>query len=141
VQIFGIPSPVSKKWEFFLICNDIATVIIYVVCSVYRNAALQLSGALIPKLVGQKKIQDEELTLGSSVSVEEFFGHFPELADFMLTSMQKAANCHPSQSLQQHADLIPMLSLGSEIFISVSLAQTIAQYRASFLQLIYMFES
>jgi hypothetical protein len=118
------------------------SVIIYVVSSVYRNASLQLSGALIPKLVGQKKIKDEELTLGSSASVEEFFSHFPELTDFMLTSMQKAANCHPSQALQQHADLIPMLSLlakvsvCSEIFISVSLAETVAQYRASFLQLI-----
>ncbi|XP_033607441.1 uncharacterized protein LOC111864554 isoform X3 [Cryptotermes secundus] len=107
-----------------------------------RNAALQLSGALIPKLVGQKKVQDEELTLGSSVSVEEFFSHFPELTEFMLTAMKKAAKCHPSQALQKHADLIPMLSLlakvsvGSEIFISESLAETIAQYRALFLKLI-----
>lgn len=111
-------------------------------CSfVYRNAALQLSGALIPKLVGQKKIQDEELTLGSGVSVEEFFSHFPELADFMLVSLQEAANCHPSQALKQHADLIPMLSLlakvavGIEIFISVPLVEMIAQYRVCFLQL------
>jgi hypothetical protein len=115
---------------------------IHIPPSVYRNAALQLSGALITKLAGQKKIQDEELTLGSGVSVEEFFSHFPELTDFMLVSLQEAANCHPSQALKQHADLIPMLSLlakvavGIEIFISVSLVETIAQYRVCFLKLI-----
>lgn len=120
----------------------ITTAVICFLSSVYRNAALQLSGALIPKLVGQKKIQDEELTLGSGVSVEEFFSHFPELTDFMLVSLQQAANCCPSQTLKQHADLIPMLSLlakvtvGIEIFISVPLVEMIAQYRVCFLQLI-----
>lgn len=115
---------------------------IYIVSFLYRNAALQLSGALIPKLVGQKKIQDEELTLGSSVSVEEFFSHFPDLTNFMLVSLQKAANCHPSQALQQHADLIPMLSLlakvavGIEVFISGSLVETIVHYRVCFVQLL-----
>ena len=101
-----------------------------------------MSGALIPKLVGQKKIQDEEVTLGSGVSVEELFSHFPELTEFMLVSLQKAAQCHHSQALQQHADLIPMLSVlakvavGTEIFISASLVETVAQYRVAFLQLI-----
>ena len=101
-----------------------------------------MSGALIPKLVGQKKIQDEEVTLGSGVSVEELFSHFPELTKFMLVSLQKAAKCHHSQALQQHADLIPMLSVlakvavGTEIFISSSVVETVAQYRVSFLQLI-----
>lgn len=101
-----------------------------------------MSGALIPKLVGQKKIQDEEVTLGSGVSVEELFSHFPELTEFMLVSLQKAAKCHHSQALQQHADLIPMLSVlakvavGTEIFMSASLVETVAQYRVSFLQLI-----
>jgi len=101
-----------------------------------------LSGALIPKLVGQKKIQDEEVTLGSGVSVEEIFSHFPELTEFMLVSLQKAAKCHNSQALQQHADLIPMLSVlakvavGTEIFMSASLVETVAQYRVCFLWLI-----
>ena len=101
-----------------------------------------MSGALIPKLVGQKKIQDEEVTLGSGVSVEELLSHFPELTEFMLVSLQKAAKCHHSQALQQHADLIPMLSVlakvavGTEIFMSASLVEMVAQYRVSFLQLI-----
>jgi len=100
-----------------------------------------LSGALIPKLVGQKKIQDEEVTLGSGVSVEELFNHFPELTEFMLVSLQKAAKCHQSQALQQHADLIPMLSVlakvavGTEIFMSASLVETVGQYRVCFLHL------
>lgn len=120
----------------------ITTTVMHIVSSVYRNAALQLSGALIPKLIGQKKIQDEEITLASGVSVEELFSHFPELTEFMLVSLQKAVKCHPSQALQQHADLIPMLSLlakvavGAEIFISAPLVESIAQYRVSFLQLI-----
>jgi len=82
------------------------------------------------------------VTLGSGVSVEELFSHFPELTEFMLVSLQKAAKCHHSQALQQHADLIPMLSLlakvavGTEMFMSASLVETVAQYRASFLQLI-----
>lgn len=119
----------------------ITIAVIFIAPSVYRNAALQLSGALIPKLVGQKKIQDEELTVGSGVSVEELLGHFRELADFMLVSLQEAANCHPSQALKEHANLIPMLSLlakvsvGIEIFIGVPLLEMIAQYRVCFLQL------
>lgn len=92
--------------------------------------------------MGQKKIQDEEVTLGSGVSVEELFIHFPELTEFMLVSLQKAAKCHHSQALQQHADLIPMLSVlakvavGTEIFMSASLVETVAHYRVCFLQLI-----
>lgn len=120
----------------------ITVAVMCVVSSGCRNAALQLSGALISKLAGQKKIQDEEMTSGGGVSVEELFSHFPELNQFMLVLLQKAANCHPSQALEHHADLIPMLSLlatvavGTEIFISASLVDTIAQYRVYFLQLI-----
>jgi len=141
--------PVTQKCQILscdtLVTNEryiIITAIPYIVSFVYRNAALQLSGALIPKLVGQKKIQDEEVTLGSGVSVEELFSHFPELTEFMLGSLQKAAKCHHSQALQQHADLIPMLSVlakvavGTEIFTSASLVETVAQYRVSFLHLI-----
>ncbi|XP_069686859.1 uncharacterized protein [Periplaneta americana] len=106
-----------------------------------RNAALQLSGALIPKLVGQKKAQDEEGAVGSDISLEEFFNHFPDLTEFILKSLQKATQCQKSQILQQHTDLVPMLSLLAKVavgviaFMNVHLIEKIAQYRVCFLQL------
>ncbi|KAJ9594155.1 hypothetical protein L9F63_014411, partial [Diploptera punctata] len=107
-----------------------------------RNAALQLSGNLIPKLVGQKKVQDEEITLGSNISVESFFSHFPDFTDYIITSLQKAVNCDQSIILQQHSDVIPMLSLLAKVtvsieeFITIPLSEKIHQCCECFLKLL-----
>ena len=100
--------------------------------SVPRNAALQLSGTLIPKLVGQKKTADEE---ASRMSVEAFFSHFPELTGFILSCLQEVTRAH-------HMDLIPVLCLlsklscGVTILIDSSVMQKVYECRNCLLQLL-----
>ncbi|XP_071535152.1 tRNA (32-2'-O)-methyltransferase regulator THADA-like isoform X2 [Panulirus ornatus] len=48
-----------------------------------RNAALQLYGAVVPRMVGQKKVQDDSSTL-NSLTAPEFLSRHPVLADFLL---------------------------------------------------------
>ncbi|CAG2056777.1 unnamed protein product [Timema podura] len=81
-----------------------------------RNAALQLFGALVPKLVGEKKNNDENMIGGNTVTVEEFFYHYPTLVELLLSKLQSVST---STDLLQHSALVPMLYLLSKLSVGV----------------------
>lgn len=74
---------------------------------IFRNAALQLYGALVPKLIGQKKSSGEDEETISTVASDEFRMHLPELWKYMLSQL-KHKN---SSNLLDHSDLVPILNV------------------------------
>ena len=73
-----------------------------------RNAALQLFGGLVPRIVGQKKIRCED-SIYNSITVDEFFTRYPTLPEFLLTKLSQNSDTlvHPS--------LVPLLVLFSRL--------------------------
>ena len=69
---------------------------------------MQLFGALVPRVVGQKKIRNED-SICNSITIDEFFTRYPALPKFLLTSLRQntAALIHPS--------VVPLLVLFSRI--------------------------
>ena len=53
----------------------------------FRNAALQLYGAVVPRMVGQKKVRDDSSTL-NSLTASEFLSRHTKLADYLLQLLQ-----------------------------------------------------
>ncbi|XP_068085815.1 uncharacterized protein [Anabrus simplex] len=106
-----------------------------------RNAALQLFGALVPKLVGEKKFQDDDLEGYGNITIEEFFSHYPKLVMFLLANL---ANCDTPlpPTLEQHSSLVPVLSLLSKLSVGGyslmedSLKQTVQSFNAHFINLL-----
>lgn len=74
----------------------------------FRNAALQLYGALIPKLIGQKKASGMEEETIATVASDEFRTHSPKLWIYIQSQLKKKDY---TDKLQFHSDLIPLLNL------------------------------
>ncbi|XP_045536916.1 uncharacterized protein LOC106710678 [Papilio machaon] len=73
-----------------------------------RNAALQLYGGLIPKLIGQKKPSGSEDEVTVTVACDEFRTHFPNLWSFILEQLKLN---NTKDILQSHSNLLPILNI------------------------------
>lgn len=83
-----------------------------------RNAALQLFGGLIPKLVGQKKQQQQkkEFTSGYHLAFEELFYHVKPLFELTKKELELAAI---DSSLQLHSKFMPILTLLCNLTVNI----------------------
>ncbi|CAK1543096.1 unnamed protein product [Leptosia nina] len=68
-----------------------------------RNASLQLYGALIPKLIGQKKASGQDEETVATVACDEFKTHSPKLWKYILDQIENIDN---ADIIQSHSDLI-----------------------------------
>ena len=84
----------------------------YVILVIERNAALQLFGGLVPRMLGQKKVRNEE-SVCNVMTINEFFARYPSLQNFLLCQMSQHTTglVHPS--------LVPLLVLFSRISLGV----------------------
>ncbi|KAM3956384.1 tRNA (32-2'-O)-methyltransferase regulator THADA-like [Aphomia sociella] len=73
-----------------------------------RNAALQLYGALIPKLIGQKKASGSEDETVSTVACDEFRTHSPNLWKHIEHSLQ---SLNQPDLVLAHSNLVPILNV------------------------------
>lgn len=78
----------------------------------FRNAALQLYGALIPKLIGQKKASGTDKETIATVGCDELRTHSPMLWKYILNQLK---NDHYSDKLQYHSNLVPILNMLANI--------------------------
>ncbi|KAI5646377.1 putative death-receptor fusion protein (DUF2428) domain-containing protein [Phthorimaea operculella] len=87
-----------------------------------RNAALQLYGALIPKLIGQKKASgcDEETV--PTVACDELRTHSPKLWKHIQRQLK---NDNYEDKIQYHSNLVPILNM---------LANVASRYRFAYIQ-------
>lgn len=74
----------------------------------YRNAALQLYGALIPKLIGQKKASGMEEETIATVASDEFRTHSPKLWAYIHSQLKNKVY---TDKIQFHSNLVPLLNL------------------------------
>ncbi|CAH2242671.1 jg8489 [Pararge aegeria aegeria] len=77
-----------------------------------RNAALQLYGALIPKLIGQKKPTGSNDEIISSIACDEFRTHSIKLWDSMIKQIK---NDNYQDIIQAHSNLVPILNTMANI--------------------------
>ncbi|XP_046384464.1 thyroid adenoma-associated protein homolog isoform X2 [Ischnura elegans] len=97
--------------------SDIALVCFKNLCSkvwAVRNAALQLFGALTPKLIGQKKDEVEDV-VGSNVTIEELHAHYPQLFEYMLQELKESVFKLSQESALTPDNLLPILTLCSRM--------------------------
>lgn len=76
-----------------------------------RNAATQLFGTLVSRMLGQNKSRHTEL---NTTTAPEFFARFPDLQATLLKHVQgvtMATSCESEGTLQLHASLFPVLSI------------------------------
>lgn len=73
-----------------------------------RNAALQLYGALIPKLIGQKKASGIEEETVATVASDEFRTHSPKLWTYIQSELETK---DLTDKVQLHSNLVPLLNL------------------------------
>ncbi|XP_050344501.1 uncharacterized protein LOC126769658 [Nymphalis io] len=73
-----------------------------------RNAALQLYGALIPKLIGQKKASGTDEKTIATVAFDEFRSHFPKLWEYIIKQIKQ--NDY-KDIIQAHSNLVPILNV------------------------------
>lgn len=117
----------------------------------YRNAALQLYGAVVPRMVGQKKVRDDSSVL-NSLTAPEFLARHPSLAQSLLKMlmepgaleeetlqnkessseseiMEKRSSCKissepgDSMSIKVSSSLVPVLSLLARLSPGTGLQQ------------------
>lgn len=81
---------------------------------VFRNAALQLFGAIVPKMVGQKNSQND---FGVRRSFEEVFLQMPALLHYIVSTFETAAVV-TSKKLTRDSDLVPLLTILMNIQVS-----------------------
>lgn len=97
-----------------------------------RNAGLQLWGALAPRILGQKKVREEEIGYGN-LDMEETGDFGNDLTSYNVVSYKEVASRHPglfklflerltlagqeSKSTMVDAALVPILSLLSRIAV------------------------
>ncbi|CAH4034653.1 unnamed protein product [Pieris brassicae] len=87
-----------------------------------RNAALQLYGALIPKLIGQKKASGLDEETVSTVACDEFRTHSPKLWDFIGNQLENT-----DDNLLSHSDLVPILNILSSVARSIKILHIIVE--------------
>ncbi|XP_026493823.2 uncharacterized protein LOC113399036 [Vanessa tameamea] len=73
-----------------------------------RNAALQLYGALIPKLIGQKKASGSDEKTIATVACDEFRSHSPKLWGYIIKQIKQ--NDY-KDIIQAHSNLVPILNV------------------------------
>ncbi|KAK7862447.1 hypothetical protein R5R35_001351 [Gryllus longicercus] len=75
-----------------------------------QNAALQLFGVLLPLIVGEKKVQDDDTEIYGNLTTEEFLAHYPSLTTFFLDEMKKT-----SSQPDMFKYIVPILSFLSKL--------------------------
>ncbi|XP_072945916.1 uncharacterized protein [Epargyreus clarus] len=78
-------------------------------CWQIRNAALQLYGSLIPKLIGQKKNSGASEEVIATVAVDEFRTHSPKLWEYMVKQLKNSTES--CDVVHTHNNLVPILSI------------------------------
>lgn len=73
-----------------------------------RNAALQLYGALIPRLIGQKKVSGTDDETIATVACDELRTHSPKLWSFITEQLENKSR---SSQIISHSDLVPILNM------------------------------
>ncbi|GIY68476.1 thyroid adenoma-associated protein homolog [Caerostris darwini] len=73
-----------------------------------RNGALQLFGVLLPRICGQKKVQEDD-SEHNLVSSSELFARCPTLKVYMLEELHKCVRFHRQRKLC--SELVPVLSI------------------------------
>ncbi|KAG8249372.1 hypothetical protein J6590_019659 [Homalodisca vitripennis] len=102
-----------------------------------RNAALQLIGAIVPKLVGQKPHQEEGRG-NHHVAFEELYFHAKPLVKVMLNEFFEAGQ---SNSMNVHSKLMPLLTLvtnlvaGVQSIIAEDVLEIVQMFRKFFILL------
>lgn len=76
--------------------------------NVCRNAALQLYGALIPRLIGQKKASGTDDETIATVACDELRTHSPKLWSFITEQLKNKSH---SNEMISHSDLVPTLNM------------------------------
>uniref|UniRef100_T1IPS1 Uncharacterized protein n=1 Tax=Strigamia maritima TaxID=126957 RepID=T1IPS1_STRMM len=75
-----------------------------------RNAALQLFGSLVSRLLGQKKVRDES-SQHNSITAEVLFYRYPDIKLYLIKYLQRLeSNANPAEP-----GLVPILSLLSKL--------------------------
>lgn len=74
----------------------------------FRNAALQLYGALVPKLIGQKKASGTGDETIATVACDELRTHSPELWTYINDQLREV---NTSDKVLSHSILIPILNM------------------------------
>ncbi|XP_040577001.1 uncharacterized protein [Lepeophtheirus salmonis] len=78
-----------------------------------RNASLQLFGALQPRLIGQKKLRDDD-SEHNMVFAKDFFDQYPDLSEYILLQLQKPTQLS-REALFDNQVLMPLLTLLSKL--------------------------
>ncbi|XP_011557425.3 uncharacterized protein LOC105388245 isoform X1 [Plutella xylostella] len=77
-------------------------------CWQIRNAALQLYGALVPKLIGQRKSSGQDEETIATVASDEVRTHLPELWQYMCSQLKSKDR---TDNVLTHSDLVPILNM------------------------------
>ncbi|XP_068212279.1 tRNA (32-2'-O)-methyltransferase regulator THADA-like [Palaemon carinicauda] len=78
-----------------------------------RNAALQLYGAVVPRMVGQKKVRDDSSTL-NSLTASEFLSRHYELADYLLQLLQNNKNIGKLQEKLKSSEVSKSIKINQD---------------------------
>ncbi|XP_038212550.1 uncharacterized protein LOC119832835 [Zerene cesonia] len=98
-----------------------------------RNAALQLYGALVPKLIGQKKASGVDEETVATVGCDEFRTHSSKLWSFILTKLKQITYC---VDIQEQSNLVPILNILANIAKRYNFSYDLKVQRHNDLQLL-----
>ncbi|XP_078591502.1 tRNA (32-2'-O)-methyltransferase regulator THADA-like [Branchiostoma floridae x Branchiostoma japonicum] len=79
-----------------------------------RNAAMQLYGTLLTRMLGPKRVRDEH-SAENTITAREFFTRWPGLRLFLLQQLQEAVGRQGEGQLYLHPGLQPVLILLSKL--------------------------
>ncbi|XP_076060588.1 tRNA (32-2'-O)-methyltransferase regulator THADA-like isoform X2 [Oratosquilla oratoria] len=85
-----------------------------------RNAALQLYGAVVSRMVGQKKVKDDTSVL-NSLTASEFMSRYPKLTDFLLKVLENGTFHTTCQQKLESSEFIHMKDFGKTSVPDISL--------------------
>ena len=80
-----------------------------------RNAALQLFGGLVPRMIGQKKVRDDTTLASTLMTVEEFFVRYADLKEFLLCQLTPAQENNETPHLLVSPSTVPLLTMMSNL--------------------------
>lgn len=85
-----------------------------------RNTGLQLFGAIVPKLIGQRKQNEFDSTCSCyHLPYEELYYHTPQLINLLLSQLETGANCSQKDAFAVHSKLVPLLTLLSNLSVGI----------------------
>lgn len=86
----------------------------------FRNAALQLFGSIVPKLIGQRKQTEDEIGCSCyHLAYEELYYHCRGLVNLLLDSLEAAITPGIPDVLITHSRLVPLLTLLSNLSVGL----------------------